>query len=433
MTNRIKYILGLMTICILGVILTQGLWLYKDYTYYSGQPLFSKDFDMFLPVQTLGAQPADAKSIIAFSTTVEASPVTFGRTTRPAERMENMQPGTVTPGLSAIVAYPATLAIEALPAKFNRKNSVMTSSPIIAARKLSPGDLKSRNTTENYIVKESGAAKIYRAVPYKAPILHVLQKMKWQFGASILLILFTTSCFIYMLVTIFMQRKLSVVKNDMINNMTHELKTPLSTVSVAIEAMRNYEILEDKDKTNLYLNVSKNELDHLSRLIEMILELSVFEHHKMILFRELIDINHLISSIVKKYSLAEEPADIHLYLDDAPEILADPVHLGNAIRNLIDNAIKYTLIKPQIVIRSQTTKKGWLLTVSDNGIGIPEIYQKSVFDQFFRVPDKRLLRVKGFGLGLSYVKQVVDQHSGTIALFSNEKSGSIFTILIPVK
>lgn len=421
-----------MTICILGVILTQGLWLYKDYTYYSGQPLFSTDFDVFLPMHSLRAQPADAKSIIAYSTTAEGAPVAFGRTTRPVETLENIQQGTVTPRLSAIVAYPATLDIEAVPAKFNGKNRVVTLSPGVAATALSPADLKLRSTTKNYKITESGTAQVYRAVPYKAPILHVLQKMKWQFGASILLILFTTSCFIYMLVTIFMQRKLSVVKNDMINNMTHELKTPLSTVSVAIEAMRNYEILEDRDKTNLYLNVSKNELDHLSRLIEMILELSVFEHHKMILFRELIDVNLLIRSIVKKYALAEEPADIHLYLDEVPEIMADPVHFGNTIRNLIDNAIKYSLIRPQVVIRSRITKKNWVLTVSDNGIGIPEAYQKSVFDQFFRVPDKRLLRVKGFGLGLSYVKQVVDQHSGTISLFSNEKSGSIFTISIPV-
>jgi two-component system phosphate regulon sensor histidine kinase PhoR len=433
MSSRIKYILGLMTICILGVILTQGLWLYKDYTYYSGQPLFSKDFDVFLPMRSVGTQPANAKSIIAYSTTVDRSPVAVSRTTSATGIVEKIPAGTATDRLSAIVAYPATLAIEAVPAKFIGKDRRVTLSPGIAARELSPAEIKLKRTTENYKITESGAAQVYRAVPYKAPILHVLQKMKWQFGASILLILFTTSCFIYMLITIFMQRKLSVVKNDMINNMTHELKTPLSTVSVAIEAMRNYDILEDKDKTNLYLNVSKNELDHLSRLIEMILELSVFEHHKMILFRELIDVNLLIKSIVNKYALAEEPADIHLYLDDVPEILADPVHLRNTIRNLIDNAIKYSLIKPQIVIRSQFTKKGWVLTVSDNGIGIPEIYQKSVFDQFFRVPDKRLLRVKGFGLGLSYVKQVIDQHSGTISLFSNEKSGSIFTISIPVK
>jgi two-component system phosphate regulon sensor histidine kinase PhoR len=141
----------------------------------------------------------------------------------------------------------------------------------------------------------------------------------------------------------------------------------------------------------------------------------------------------LIESIVKKYALMEDPADIHLKLDDVPEILADPVHLGNTIRNLIDNAIKYALTKPQLIIRSQFIKKEWVLTISDNGIGIPELYQKSVFDQFFRVPDKRLPKVKGFGLGLAYVKQVVDQHNGTISLFSNEKSGSIFTILIPVK
>jgi len=459
MTNRIKYILGLMTICILGVILTQGLWLYKDYKYYSGQPLFSSDFDLFLPMDSVGV-PANAKSIIAYSTTaIRTMPdqnytpvkagksITAGRTmpgrtmpgrtipvrTMPAEVVQKLPVGTLTPRLSAMVAYPATIAVETVPAKLIEKGRIMNVTSRIAETDLPPVDLKFNKTTGNYKITESGAAQVYQAIPYKAPVLHVLQKMKWQFGASILLILFTTSCFIYMLVTIFMQRKLSVVKNDMINNMTHELKTPLSTVSVAIEAMRNYEVLEDKDKTNLYLNVSKNELDHLSRLIEMILELSVFEHHKMVLFRELIDVNLLIKDIVKKYALVEEPADIQMYLDDVPELLADHVHLGNAIRNLIDNAIKYTLVKPKILIRSRQTKKGWVLTVSDNGIGIPEIYQKDVFDQFFRVPDKRLVRVKGFGLGLAYVKQVIDQHNGTITLFSNEKSGSIFTILIPVK
>ncbi|QNK63667.1 HAMP domain-containing histidine kinase [Pedobacter sp. PAMC26386] len=424
MTNRIKYILGLMTICILGVIVTQGVWLYKDYRYYSGQPLFSTDFDVFLPTQTMAIQKG-AKSILAFSTTVNRSGVAGVASSSPL--------GATTPRVSAILAYPVALATAVLPFKIKGKDSLIRISPRISNSLSTPADFELDGPGGNYKVTEKGKAQVFQAVPYRAPVLYVLQKMKWQFGASILLILFTTSCFIYMLITIFMQRKLSAVKNDMINNMTHELKTPLSTVSVAIEAMRNYKILEDKEKTNLYLNVSKNELDHLSRLIEMILELSVFEHHKMILFKEPVNINRLIKGIVKKYSLVEETVDIQLFLDEIPELLTDPVHLGNAIRNLIDNAIKYSLCKPQLIITSSITKKGWALTVSDNGIGIPEIYQKSVFDQFFRVPDKRLLTVKGFGLGLSYVKQVVEQHNGSISLLSNGDTGSFFTIVIPVK
>ncbi|MET4139403.1 HAMP domain-containing sensor histidine kinase [Pedobacter sp. UYP1] len=473
MTNRIKYILGFMTFCILGVILTQGVWLYKDYTYYSGQPLFSTDFDVFMPADAPSVL-TNAKSIIAYSTTINAS--------------DSQDFARRTARLPAIVAYPATIAMKVVPRYYPKMDSMTTLSPRIAvtapgsthasfqrtssglraALQRGPGtapaafqstsiatsdvlqtipaattlDLQAvpraatvelKRPDGNYEVTEQGKAEVYQAVPYKAPLFYVLQKMKWQFGASILLILFTTSCFIYMLITIFMQRKLSVVKNDMINNMTHELKTPLSTVSVAIEAMRNYEVLEDKDKTSLYLNVSKNELDHLSRLIEMILELSVFEHHKMVLFKEQINVNHLIEEIIKKYSLADDPASIELYADNFPEILADPIHLGNAVRNLIDNAIKYSLTRPKITIRSYLTKKGWALTVSDQGIGIPEVYQKSVFDQFFRVPDKRLQRIKGFGLGLAYVKQVAEQHQGTISLYSREGNGCIFTILIPVK
>ncbi|WP_170132625.1 sensor histidine kinase [Pedobacter cryoconitis] len=451
-----------MTFCILGVIVTQGVWLYKDYTYYSGQPLFSTDFDVFLPADAPSVN-LNTKSIIAYSTTVDRSASQdFARTTA---------------RLPTIVAYPASIAMKVVPRYYPKNDSMRALVPAIAvtarrttsadlgtahktapaklqrvhrtipanlqtAHRITPDNLQTlpRATTVelqradgNYEVTENGKAEVFQAIPYKAPLLHVLQKMKWQFGASILLILFTTSCFIYMLITIFMQRKLSVVKNDMINNMTHELKTPLSTVSVAIEAMRNYEVLEDKDKTSLYLNVSKNELDHLSRLIEMILELSVFEHHKMVLFKEPIHVNHLIEEIIAKYALVDDQATIELYADNFPEILADPVHLGNALRNLIDNAIKYSLNKPKITIRSYLTKKGWALTVSDCGIGIPEVYQKSVFDQFFRVPDKRLQRIKGFGLGLAYVKQVAEKHQGTISLYSQEGSGCVFTILIPVK
>ena len=416
MTNRIKYILGLMTICILGVILTQGFWLYKDYKYYAGQPLLSSDFDVLLPT----FQPVSSSMAPLIAPSGREKSAT-AKEIHLIPRIEIMEPSASLVAVAMVSASPATIPVAG-------HDDTAQHSPFSQTRLLQI----SKGKTQYYNLSETEPAKVYKAIPFKAPVLYVLQKMKLQFGISFLLILVTTLCIVYMLITIFSQRKLSIVKNDMINKMTHELKTPLSTVSVAIEALQNYEVLADKDKTDLYLEVSKNEVDHLSRLVEMILDLSIFEAQKMVLFKKKINVTLLIEDIIKKHTLS----GINLQLDSSdhiPDLLADPVHLRNAIENLIENAIKYALEHPDIHIVSMFNKRMWTLIIRDNGIGIPETYQKSVFDQFFRVPERMHKRVKGYGLGLSYVKQVVERHEGTISLYSQEGRGSTFTILIPVR
>lgn len=366
MTKRIRYILFLMTLSIASLIFTQGFWLYKDYKYYNSQPLLSSNFSYFVPSNTAVPKIYPGAPVTKIGLQVEVD-------------TNIIHP----PGRGIALAMPA------LP------------------------------------------AQTYKELPYKAPVSYIINKMKLQFGISIFIIAFTVSCLVYMLITIFKQRKLSITKNEFINNMTHELKTPLATVSVAIEAMRSFGVLSDKDKTQLYLSISKNELDHLSRLIEMILEQSIFESEKMKINKEYTDLHKLQETVVKKFLLSKNPPCIQLVLDaESPMASIDPVHIGNALSNLIDNAIKYTPQASQIVIQSKVDKSHWRFTIQDNGIAIPKAYQKDIFERFFRIPNKRSKSIKGFGLGLSYVKQVVELHKGYISLNSND-SGNLFTIIIP--
>lgn len=497
MSKRIRYSLALMSVCILGLVLTQGFWLYKDYSYYRGQPLFSSDFNFYqrtvprlMPVYKGKMTPgikatnmAELPSIIAYpmARTLPASGVTgrgddlravpsvprqgisisrvegdsnaiqiaqmqpvYNTEYIPATGLQPEEMGNFIPAPVVAVTdriYPVeeavpTVALQSVPQVPAFGPSMIPQSNTTTMAPLAAGTL-SNAITVKAVPSVSALAispRLYKTIPYKAPITYVLQKMKWQFGGSILLILCTISGFIYMLVTIFMQRKLSMSKNDFINNMTHELKTPLATVSVAIEAMRNFGALDDKKKTNLYLDISKKELDHLSKTIEMIMQLSIYETYKMELIRKPHPATEIISGVVEKYNLShQDQVTIHILHPDEPITAnVDATHIGNAIGNLVSNSIKYSDPPTVINITSTQINNCWVLAVQDNGFGIAVKYQKDVFERFFRITDSSKPLVKGFGLGLSYVKQVVELHGGTITLQSQYGKGSTFTISIPL-
>jgi signal transduction histidine kinase len=278
------------------------------------------------------------------------------------------------------------------------------------------------------------ASNLFVQATFASPLQYILMKMMWTLVTSLGLLILTTICFIYMLRTILKQKRLSDVKNDFINNMTHELKTPIATVYAAVEAMQNFNALSDQRKTKNYLDISKQELQRLSDLVEKVLQIAAEEKEEIELFREETDLNELIDSIITNQQLkAGRPVqfryDNHL---DHPLAYVDKAHLSNAINNLVDNAIKYSGDQPLVHI--QCTKENGLLTirVKDNGIGIPRMYQESIFDKFFRVPTGNLHNVKGFGLGLSYVKKIVDMHNGAVRVHSEPEKGSEFVIQLPV-
>jgi len=266
---------------------------------------------------------------------------------------------------------------------------------------------------------------------FRAPLPYALHRMGGLLAGSVGLLLLTTACFGLMLSTILRQKKLSEIREDFINNMTHELKTPLATVSAAVEALQHFGALQNPQKTAAYLAISQQELARLSGLVEHVLHMAVAERQPLQVHAETVQPAELVAELVQQHQLTS-PKPVHFAVDvAAAAIHCDRLHLRNVISNLIDNAIKYSRDQVTIHIQGQPDATGWRLTVADDGIGIPANYQPAVFDRFFRVPTGNLHPVKGFGLGLYYVRQVVERHGGRLHVQSELGSGSAFSFWLP--
>ncbi len=251
---------------------------------------------------------------------------------------------------------------------------------------------------------------------------------------SVMLILVITFSFIYTILTIFRQKKLSEMKNDFINNMTHEFKTPISTISLACEMLVDKDIVRSGKIHDNYINVITEENKRLGSMAEKILQTAVIDKGQLKLHKELINLHQIIEEViisiriqvdVKEGNIVSELNARNYY------IKADNTHITNLIYNVIDNAIKYTPEKPLIVVKTQSNQQGIFLTVSDNGIGISKTNQKRIFEKLYRVSTGDVHNVKGFGLGLHYVKTVVEKHEGNISVESELKKGTKIKIFLP--
>jgi two-component system phosphate regulon sensor histidine kinase PhoR len=263
---------------------------------------------------------------------------------------------------------------------------------------------------------------------------YLFKKILPQIVVSILLVALTTISFIVLFRNLVRQRKLTQLKNDFISNITHELKTPIATVSVAVEALKSFNALDDPKRTQEYLAISANELQRLSLLVDKVLKLSMFEKQEIELKNETFDLKQLIEEVVASMRLQFEKyhAVIKLDLPDTPiPLTADRLHITSVIYNLLDNALKYSKGNPVIRIGVKDNSEGLEFLVEDNGAGIPDEYKAKVFDKFFRVPTGDHHNVKGYGLGLSYVAYVIQRHRGTIALQTESGAGSTFTVTLP--
>lgn len=268
---------------------------------------------------------------------------------------------------------------------------------------------------------------------FNSPLALILGKMIWSLLSSALLTLLMVLCFIYMLRTILRQKRLSEVRNDFINNMTHELKTPIATVSAAVEALQHFNALQDTQRTTQYLSISRNELHRLNDLVEKVLHIAAEEKEDFELTLEPADLNELISGIITNHRLkSSKKVDFTYTLLADAEVMVDRTHLSNAINNLVDNAIKYSPEPVQVSIMVTRQQQRLKISVKDNGIGIPGAYQSNIFEKFFRVPTGNLHNVKGFGLGLSYVKKIVEKHGGQVRVKSEPDKGSEFVLEIPL-
>jgi len=251
--------------------------------------------------------------------------------------------------------------------------------------------------------------------------------------SAVVILIFLFSYY-YILASNLKQKKLSAIKNDFISNMTHEFKTPISTISLASEMLSDTSINQTPEKQNRYLKMIRDENKRLSVLVESILQTSILDKGEFRLKPVELDIHDIINTAINNTQLliGQRGGQIHTALKaERHKLLADKVHLTNIVFNLIDNAIKYTIDVPEISVKTENTETGIKISVSDNGIGISKENQRKIFDKFYRVPTGNVHNVKGFGLGLSYVLAVAEKHGGTVEVQSELGKGSTFIIYIP--
>jgi len=223
-------------------------------------------------------------------------------------------------------------------------------------------------------------------------------------------------------------------KNNLISNITHELQTPIATISVALEAIQDFNVKEDKEKTKRYINTSRDELKRLSSIVDQVLQLSKMDKNKVKYSFSNIDINALLVDIAQVFQLQFENKNTKFNIhSDTDQIFAsvDQAHFKNLLFNLIDNSLKYGKKGVEINCHLKQDDTNTYISIEDNGIGIPTKYKDKVFDRFFRVPDGNRHNVSGYGLGLSYVQEIVHAHKGKIELQSQENKGTQISIKIP--
>ncbi|MFB9862652.1 sensor histidine kinase [Rufibacter immobilis] len=264
--------------------------------------------------------------------------------------------------------------------------------------------------------------------------LYVWQSLLIPAIISVLFTLIIILTFSFTLYTILRQKKISEIKNDFINNMTHEFKTPIATISLALDALVNPKVRKDEVRVDYYARIIRDENKRMHQQVEKVLQTAQLERQTIQLACEEVDVHQLIRKAVEPFQLHIEQRQglLDLKLEaQQPTIWADPAHLGNMIANLLDNANKYSPTAPKIVVQTNTIAKGIHISVEDQGAGMSREAQKRVFEKFYRVPTGNLHNVKGFGLGLSYVKTMAEAHAGSIHLRSELGKGSKFTLWIP--
>jgi two-component system phosphate regulon sensor histidine kinase PhoR len=262
---------------------------------------------------------------------------------------------------------------------------------------------------------------------------YLLKRILAPILLSFFLVAFTIVSFSLLYRNLLRQRRLADIKNEFISNITHELKTPIATVSVAIEALRSFNANMDAQKTKEYLDISANELQRLSLLVDKVLKLSMFENREVELKYEPLDMKELVEEVTASMRLQAEKhkAIINVTTEGDTQFEGDRLHLVSVIFNLVDNALKYGNGSPNIKIGITGKENAIKLSITDNGIGVPPEYKEKIFEKFFRVPTGNLHNAKGYGLGLSYVAHVIEKHKGTINVESVEGNGSKFNIRLP--
>jgi two-component system phosphate regulon sensor histidine kinase PhoR len=296
------------------------------------------------------------------------------------------------------------------------------------------------------LIKKGNAYMLFQADIYTSPeylLIYfprekqfLLTELWGMLLISMILIIVIVYSFTYTVATIFRQKRLSEMKNDFINNMTHEFKTPIATISLACEAMADKDIRASGESVDHYLTIISEENRRLAGMSEKILQTAVIDKGELKMNREIIDLHEIIVEVIKNLRIQVEIKDGEIkrrLKASRPKIEGDRVHLTNLVYNLLDNANKYSPKKPLILIYTENVNNGILMTIEDNGIGISKAEQKKIFDKLYRVATGNIHEVRGFGLGLSYVRAIVNEHHGKISVESEVNRGSRFKVFLPFK
>jgi two-component system, OmpR family, phosphate regulon sensor histidine kinase PhoR len=267
---------------------------------------------------------------------------------------------------------------------------------------------------------------------------YAVQSLRWRFATAILFSIIIIAAFYLTVRTMLRQKKLGEIKNDFINNMTHEFKTPIATISLAVDAMRNEKVLQDREKLSYFSTIIKEENKRMNRQVETILKASQLEKQEVDLNLKPVHVHEVIKDVVENFALQleEKQGKAELLLNATNDLVdADEVHMSNLVNNLFDNALKYSKenTPPFVKLTTQSNGKKFIIRIEDNGIGMNRETLKRIFERFYRAHTGNLHNVKGFGLGLSYVKTMVEAHHGEIKADSTLGKGSSFIIELPLK
>lgn len=292
---------------------------------------------------------------------------------------------------------------------------------------------------------EPGAYKVCLSCLWKEEYVHLsvnfLNREDFILGKQfiwvMLSLLFTLVCigaFIYIIWGIYKQKKISEIKNDFVNNMTHELKTPLSTISVASEILIAANKKLGDVRLEKYAKVVFDENQRMKKLVDKVLNIATLDRELLSIDKELIDLHGVVRNIIENFCFEACTKQVEIEYDlkaNSPDVMADKLHLRNILNNLVDNAVKYSGDSPKLKVSTKNIPGAIALSIEDNGKGIPKDAINKVFDKFYRVPSGNIHNVKGFGLGLFYVKSMITAHNGTIEIESNLNKGTTVIVSLP--
>ncbi len=274
----------------------------------------------------------------------------------------------------------------------------------------------------------------YFGIIFPSKTIYILKTMNiWIISTFVLITALVF--FAYAIFIILRQKRLSEIQKDFINNMTHEFKTPISTIGISANVLSNKEILNDPNRLANYAAIIADQNKRLENQIEKVLQVARIEQNKLKLKFEETDVHGLVTEVAENFNLNVKNLNGIIRMNLKAEnyiVNADRLHLTNVVYNLLDNAVKYRKKEPLITIHTITKANDLILEIEDNGIGIEKKYIKKIYDKFFRVPTGNIHNVKGFGIGLNYVKNIIDAHKWKINVESKPGEGSRFTITMPV-